>query len=704
MTGWHKKGTHMKTIYKKELRQYFHSVIGYVFLAIFLLIGGYYFMVSNLLAGSGDIADFFQNIVQILIFLMPLLTMRSFSEEKRQKTEILLYTKARRIRDVVLGKYLAAMTVFGAGLFVTLAFPLILAACGSSQAALTAGCYMGLILLMGAFISIGMFVSSLTDNQIVAAAGTYLILFLMWYSYGFGSTVQNQALLRLLNRISLMNLYYELVMGVLNPSGILTLVSVSVIFLFLTCVFQERMWKIRPVTAVLFIAVVISLNGFIAALCGRFSLTGDLTKAQLFRLSAATKDLLQGLEETVSITCFDEKKGSDTNLSELLKRYGAYDRVDVRYVDLQANPGMASEYARRGLTLSDNGLLIEAGESARVIGWSELYGYNSYTGGDGKIHYNMTSFKAEVKISSAIWQVSAEKERTVFLTEGHGENAPARLKELIRDGGYAVDTGVLGVDGTLSRAEAVVIAGADRDFSGQEIETLDAFMKGGGSLLVFRSPAAGTLKNLDGYLAEWGLVPDETIVLEPSRQAGSEASIIPDFMVHMMNVYFSEHSSYLVLPVCGSLQASPKGGRLTAPVLKSTSESYAKPFSQATTLGREDGDAAGPFTLAATSEQTLDGEDGKTKVCRVFLVNCSGFYEESLLGNESLGNKDLILQALSYVSDSAQVLDIPEKRLSNTRIAPAWPRILAAGIVFIGILPSLLILTGLAVFIRRRRA
>ena len=73
----------MKTIYEKELQQYFHSVIGYVFLAIFVLIGGYYFLVTNLLAGSGDIADFFQNIVQILIFLMPLLTMRSFSEERR---------------------------------------------------------------------------------------------------------------------------------------------------------------------------------------------------------------------------------------------------------------------------------------------------------------------------------------------------------------------------------------------------------------------------------------------------------------------------------------------------------------------------------------------------------------------------------------------------------------------------------------------
>ena len=226
----------MKTIYEKELQQYFHSVIGYVFLAIFILISSYYFLVTNLLTRNGDISDWFQSIVQILIFLMPLLTMRSFSEEKRQKTDVLLYTKAIRSGEIVLGKFLAAMTVFAAGLAVTAAFPLILAHFGSSQPLLTCGCYLGLILLMGSFIAIGIFVSSLTENQIVAAVGTYLIIFIMWYSYGFGSTIQNQAVLKLLNRISLMNLYYELVMGILNPAGLTTMLSVIAVFLFLTCI------------------------------------------------------------------------------------------------------------------------------------------------------------------------------------------------------------------------------------------------------------------------------------------------------------------------------------------------------------------------------------------------------------------------------------------------------------------------------------
>ena len=694
----------MKTIYEKELLQYFHSVIGYVFLAIFLMITGYYFLVSNLLQGNGDISVYFQHIVQMLIFLMPLLTMRSFSEERRQKTEILLYTKSSRIADIVLGKYLAAMTVFLAGLAVTAAFPVVLFRFGSSQGKLTAGCYIGLILLMGTFIAIGLFVSSLTENQIVAAVGTYLIIFLMWYSYGFGSSIQNQQLLRVLNRLSLMNLYYELVMGVLNPSGILVLISVTVVFLFLTGVSLERLAKPRPVTVVLFIAAVIAFNAFAAALTGRFNLTGDLTKDRLFRLSGTTKDMLQELDEEIVITCFDAKKGSDTNLSELLKRYDASDHVQVRYLDLEANPGMVSEYAAKGITLSDNGLLIEAGERARGISWSELYGYNSYTGGDGKIHYTLTTFKAEAKISSAIHQVCAEDDSTVFVTEGHGENVTDRLVELVRDGGYAVQRGVPGVDGIPADSAAVVIAGPERDFSPEEITLLEQYMKTGGNLMVLRSPAAGSLANLDRYLSEWGLLSDGTLVMEPSRQMESPVNIIPDFTMHMMNVYFSEHSSYLVLPVCGSLTLSSPGGRLTSPVLSSTSEAYAKPFSEAASLKQEAGDLKGPFTLAATSEERITDADGNSRIAYVFMTDCSGFYADALLANESLGNKSLVLRALSYMCDNGDVLEIPEKSLSNTRIAIPWSATLAVGIVSIGVLPVLLILAGLAVFIRRRRA
>lgn len=224
----------MRAVYRKEMRQYFHSVIGYVFLAIFLFINAFYFLLQNLMPRSGDITDYFQATITLEMFLMPMLTMRSFSEEKRQKTDLLLYTMPVDTKHVVLGKFLAAESVLLLGLIVTLAFPVILALCGSVQIWMTVGNYVGILLLMSAFIAIGMFVSAMTENQIVSAILSYVLIFALWYSYGLGSAIQNPVLLALFTRLSMMQMYYELALGILNPAGIALNLAMTAAFLLLT--------------------------------------------------------------------------------------------------------------------------------------------------------------------------------------------------------------------------------------------------------------------------------------------------------------------------------------------------------------------------------------------------------------------------------------------------------------------------------------
>lgn len=226
----------MRAIYRKEMRQYFHSVIGYVFLAIFLFINAFYFLMQNLLTRSGDITDYFQAAIALEMFLMPMLTMRSFSEEKKQKTDFVLYSMPVDCAHVVLGKFLAAESVFLLGLAATLAFPVILALCGSVQIWITLGNYVGVTLLMSAFLAIGIFVSALTENQIVSAIISYVLIFALWYSYGLGSAIQDPLLLTLFNKLSLMQMYYELALGILNPAGIALNLAITAIFLIFTVV------------------------------------------------------------------------------------------------------------------------------------------------------------------------------------------------------------------------------------------------------------------------------------------------------------------------------------------------------------------------------------------------------------------------------------------------------------------------------------
>ena len=171
----------MVAIVKKELRTYFTSVAGYGFLAVFLLMVGLQFGSVNIDAKSLEFSRVLYNCTMPFLILIPVLTMRLFAEESRQKTDQLLFTSPLTIAQIVVGKFLAALLLFLIGMSVTTIFPFILSLYGSIPTAETITTYIGYILLGTCFIAVGVFISTLTENQITAAVATFavLLLFLM---------------------------------------------------------------------------------------------------------------------------------------------------------------------------------------------------------------------------------------------------------------------------------------------------------------------------------------------------------------------------------------------------------------------------------------------------------------------------------------------------------------------------------------------
>jgi len=224
----------MAAVYFKELKQYFKSMIGYIYLAIFLVICGFYFTTANLLSQNGDIKVFFSSIFSALIFLIPILTMRLFSEERKMKTLQLLFTMPITTWSVVLGKFMATLTVFGIGLLMTLSYPIILAYYGSFELMVTLGNYFGIILLVSAFISIGVFISVLTENQIIAAVVSYSVLLAFWLIDSVAQYIPNEILRRVLPYVSLSNNFGEFTMGIFNPASVVYYISVTAFFIFLS--------------------------------------------------------------------------------------------------------------------------------------------------------------------------------------------------------------------------------------------------------------------------------------------------------------------------------------------------------------------------------------------------------------------------------------------------------------------------------------
>lgn len=234
----------MLAVFKRDLKAYFTSPLGYVFIAAFLAVMNAFFYIYNIDQAYSQLSSVFNFMVYTLIFVTPLLTMRLFSEEFKQKTDQLLLTSPVKVRSIVFGKFLAALAIFAIALAATLLYVVIIASHGQPNVRELLANYLAIFCVAAAFISIGVFISSLTENQLVSAVLTlavFLILYLIDTS-GFGA--QSAFLNNLLYSISLFVRYTTISNGVLALSDLVFYVSVAAIFIFATTrVIEKKRWS-----------------------------------------------------------------------------------------------------------------------------------------------------------------------------------------------------------------------------------------------------------------------------------------------------------------------------------------------------------------------------------------------------------------------------------------------------------------------------
>lgn len=166
----------MLAIYKKEMRQAFSSIFGYLFLTFLLVIVGVFVYIFNLKEEYASIAHAISNVTTFMLFLIPMLTMRILSEERKQKTDQLIFTSPVSITDIILGKYFALVSIFLLALLVICTYPLILARYGNVNMKVAYSNLAAFFFLGCAYLAIGLFISALTENQIVAAIVTFIVI------------------------------------------------------------------------------------------------------------------------------------------------------------------------------------------------------------------------------------------------------------------------------------------------------------------------------------------------------------------------------------------------------------------------------------------------------------------------------------------------------------------------------------------------
>lgn len=234
----------MSAIFKRELRSYFSTSIGYIFVGIFLAVSGAIFSYCTVQRfEESNVSMYFTFMMFGFVVILPLLTMKLFSEERKLKTEQLLLTSPISLWGMVFAKFLAAYTIFAATFLVSCLNFLILYGYGKPEVAIILGNIISILLVGAAFVAVGVFVSALTENQLIAAFGTMAILFGMLALGLIGSYVNFTPLRVVISWLSIFTRFYPFTYGEFSFDAIVYYSSIAFVFLFLTVrVFEKRRW------------------------------------------------------------------------------------------------------------------------------------------------------------------------------------------------------------------------------------------------------------------------------------------------------------------------------------------------------------------------------------------------------------------------------------------------------------------------------
>lgn len=236
----------MGAIFRRELRFFFTNPIGYVVLAVMFCMSGYFFFNYNLSINSADMTNVFVQLFTIVVLVLPFLTMRLFSEERRQKSDQALFTAPVSLTSIVMGKFLATLLLFLIGLSITLVFGVVLAI-GKAVPDWTMiiGNFLGLALVGGFIISIGVFISALTESQVIAAVGTLVLSLLLLLVDLINVLFSHFKWLATATEfLSITSRYADFALGLIYYDNVFFFLSLQALFLFLTVrVLDKRRWN-----------------------------------------------------------------------------------------------------------------------------------------------------------------------------------------------------------------------------------------------------------------------------------------------------------------------------------------------------------------------------------------------------------------------------------------------------------------------------
>jgi ABC-2 type transport system permease protein len=510
----------MYAIFKRELFSLLNSLMAYVTIGVFLLALGLLLWIfpdtSILDYGYAELSGFFSLAPLLFIFFISAITMRSFAEEKREGTFVLIATRPLSNWQIILGKYFACFVVLCVALIPTLIYYISIyqlsLPIGNVDTGAVIGSYAGLLLLGSVFVSIGIFSSSLTKNQIIAFAISAFLCFVVYLGFDQAGT--------LLIFLSVNAHYQSMSRGVLDTRDLIYFLTVILFFLSCTnIVLGTKGWiKLAGI-----FAFFVLLNLLAQYAPFRF----DVTKEKRFTLSDKTVAMLKSENKEIHITVFLEGdlpaafKRLQNATKDLLSDYQSYasNPIKIEFVDPIA-----------GLTLTEQDTVINnlysIGVEATNLNIKNDNGFaqktifpmavvsmgdkqlpikllqNQDATGSYEENINNSIQNLEYAFSSAIKKVSAGKTPRIGFTEGNGELSDPQLDDAIKSLAESYEVGRVNLNiidkAGLDKLKLLVIAKPQTEFTEAEKYKLDYFVKSGGRVVFSIDQVSADLDSLQG--------------------------------------------------------------------------------------------------------------------------------------------------------------------------------------------------------------
>lgn len=449
------------------------------------------------------------------------------------------------------------------------------------------------------------------------------------------------------------------------------------------------------VTAIV-LAILIAVNVFVSALPTTLT-QYDISSAKLYSVTSNTKAVVNALEKDVTIYWIVQADKEDDIIENLLGKYESLsEHIEVVKKNPDIYPTFAQQYTSE--TVQNNSLVVECGERSRFIGYEDIYLYEANT---SSYSYDV-SFDGEGAITSAIDYVVSEDLPKLYMLEGHGEEElPSAFKEQLEKENTEWSTfSLLTADAIPEDADGILIYAPSSDLSEEEKELLAEYVSGGGQLMVMAGPTEdGTLTNLYGILADYGIEAVEGIAIDTDRGHFAFQApyvLLPDIADSEITNPLIEERYYAIMPISQGLIVGADTGMATVTELLTTSEaSFSKTAGYAlSSYEKEEGDIDGPFAVAVSVETQTGG--------KILWFASSLFLNDMYNAYSSGANLDLAMNAVSSMIGETEAVSIRSKSLNYNYLTISDATASFLKTMMIAVFPLVYLGIGICVIVRRR--